>query len=120
MSSRSGRQNADYSRRKKRLRNGIMSVRWVQTRERNEALDLVCMILCCALTYRGAIDMMEVQTVGETVSTASAAPKRESAFGVLPGSEQLAGQLGLTSQVVRQRDPGERRPWGVQPSNNIW
>ena len=46
-------------RREKRMRNGIMSVRWVQTRERNEALDLVCIILCCALTYREAIDTME-------------------------------------------------------------
>jgi phage terminase large subunit GpA-like protein len=49
-------------RREKRLRNGVMSVRWIQTRERNEALDLVCMILCCALTHRGAIDTMEAQT----------------------------------------------------------
>jgi phage terminase large subunit GpA-like protein len=113
-------------RREKRMRNGIISVRWVQTRERNEALDLVCMTLCVALTYRGAIDTMEAQTVGETVSIespAASAPSRvkpESPYGVLPGSEQVAAQLGVQSQVAQRREPGERRPWGVQPSGNIW
>jgi phage terminase large subunit GpA-like protein len=115
-------------RREKRMRNGVMSVRWVQTRERNEALDLVCMLLCVALTYRGAIDIMEPQVVGDTSAAtpsaaAGAAPeqrKRESAFGVLPGSEGLAAQLGVRSQVVRQREPGERRPWGVQPGSGMW
>ena len=89
----------------KRMRNGVMAVRWVQTRERNEALDLVCMLLCCVLTYRGAIDTMEAQVAGDasaaTPATATAAapahPKRESVWGVQPGSEQLAEQLGVQS-----------------------
>ena len=113
-------------RREKRLRNGVMSVRWVQTRERNEALDLVCMILCCALTYRGAIDTMDVQVTGDAPASraAAAAAQREPAspYGVLPGSSALAGQLGVTSQVTRreQGNERERRPWGVQPSGYIW
>jgi phage terminase large subunit GpA-like protein len=96
-------------RREKRMRNGVMSVRWVQVRERNEALDLVCMVLCCALTYRGAIDTMEAQVVGDAPSSAPgmehvpSGMKRESPYGVLPGSERLAVQSGwgVQSQVVK-------------------
>jgi hypothetical protein len=108
------------------MRNGVMTTRWVQTRERNESLDLVCMTLCCALTYRGAIDSMEPQVVGDAPASTQAqaaaalAPSRTQ-FGVLPGSERLAAQLGgVSPQVVRERDPSQRRPWGVQPSHNIW
>jgi hypothetical protein len=107
-----------------------MSVRWVQTRERKEVLDLICMLFCCVLTYRGAIDTMEAQTVGDAPTSAQAAtaatqaPSRTnptSPYGVLPGSERLAVQLGVRSQVVREREPGQRRAWGVQPSlSNIW
>ena len=113
-------------RREKRMRNGVMSVRWVQARERNEALDLVCMLLCCALTYRGAIDTMEARGDASAPAAATAAApapvKRESAFGVLPGNEQLAEQLGISSQVMRRErgKPEERRPWGVQPGSGIW
>jgi phage terminase large subunit GpA-like protein len=115
-------------RREKRMRNGVMTVRWLQTRERNEALDLVCMVLCCALTYRGAIDTIAPQVVtGDVPSQRAAQPVAQAAtqspYGVLPGSERLAAQLGVTSQVTRreQGDLEERRTWGVQPSSgSIW
>jgi phage terminase large subunit GpA-like protein len=116
-------------RRERRMRNGVMSVRWVQTRERNEALDLVCMVLCCALTYRGAIDSMEPQTVGDAASTQAATAitpsasrtKPASPYGALPGSEHLAVQSGwgVQSQVVRQQGREERRSWGVQPGSGV-
>ncbi len=50
-------------RREKRKRLGVITTRWIQIRERNEELDLVCMVLCCLETYRGRIDSMEPQLV---------------------------------------------------------
>jgi phage terminase large subunit GpA-like protein len=110
-------------RREKRMRNGVLSVRWVQTRERNEALDLVCMLLCCALTYAGAIDTMEARTVSANDSAAPSGTKQpENRFGVQPGTSTTVpwpSQWGVQSRVV----PGERavkRTWGAQPSSNIF
>jgi hypothetical protein len=48
---------------KKRKRLGVITTRWIQTREHNEALDLVCMILCALETYRGTLGTMEPQIV---------------------------------------------------------
>jgi phage terminase large subunit GpA-like protein len=115
-------------RREKRMRNGVLSVRWTQVRERNEALDLACMVICCALTYRGMIDTMEAQVVGDACAetpTAAQPPsrtKRESVWGVQPASEHLAVQSGwgVQSHVVREREPGQRRSWGVQPGSGLW
>ena len=116
-------------RREKRMRNGVMTTRWTQIRDRNEALDLVCMAICCALTYRGAIDTMDVQLVGEdaTNNTVPSRPQRESVYGAqqpatVPGAEPA--KWGVQSQVVARRpETGERRIWGVQPGSglsNIW
>ena len=69
-------------RREKKMKNGIMTTRWVQLRERNEGLDLVCMVICCALTFRGAIDTMEVQVVGEDASAPTPSrPQQPSVYG---------------------------------------
>jgi phage terminase large subunit GpA-like protein len=46
-------------RKEKRKRLGVISVRWIQVRERNEGLDLVCMVLCALEMYRGNLDSME-------------------------------------------------------------
>ena len=46
-------------RKEKRKRVGVITLRWVQTRERNEALDLMCMVLCILEMYRGQLDTME-------------------------------------------------------------
>ncbi len=52
-------------RREKRKRMGVITTRQVATRERNEGLDLMCMILCAHQeTYHGRIDLMELQTCG--------------------------------------------------------
>jgi phage terminase large subunit GpA-like protein len=118
-------------RRERRMRNGVLSVRWVQTRERNEALDLVCMILCCVLTYRGAIDTMESQTVGAgdtsapRATVATSPPSRtkpESAFGAQAGAPgiPLPSGWGVQSRITPEQKAG-KRSWGVQPSvGNIW
>ena len=46
-------------RKEKRKRVGVITTRWIQTRERNEALDLVCMVLCALEMYRGNLDSIE-------------------------------------------------------------
>jgi phage terminase large subunit GpA-like protein len=115
-------------RREKKLRNGVMTTRWVQLRERNEALDLVCMAISCALTFRGAIDTMEPQTVGEDVTTATPSrTQRESVYGAQPAATVTGSEpakWGVRSQVVARKPvTGERRTWGVQPGSglsNIW
>jgi len=72
---------------------------------------------------------MEVQAVDDApASTLSSPPleapsrtKPASPYGVLPGSERLTVQWGVQSQVVPERDAGQRRAWGAQPSlSNIW
>ena len=62
-------------RKEKRKRLGTITTRWVQTRERNEALDLVCMVLCALETYRGMLDSMEPQIVTTDKEQAQSAPK---------------------------------------------
>ena len=120
-------------RREKRMRNGVMTVHWVQTRERNEALDLVCMVLCCALTFRGAIDTMEAQTSSDvssnlthaTTQPANSRTRPESVYGAQPGSvlNPEPSKWGVQSQVVKQTTGEPRCTWGVQPGSglsNIW
>ena len=46
-------------RKEKRKRVGVITTRWIQTRERNEALDLMCMILCILEIFRGQLDAMK-------------------------------------------------------------
>jgi hypothetical protein len=86
------------------------------------------MVLCCALTYRGAIDTMEAQTVGGGDASALApeppSPTRQgNLFGVQPGNQgvSLASQWGVQSQILPERE--RKRIWGAQPStalSNIW
>jgi phage terminase large subunit GpA-like protein len=47
----------------RRKRVGVITTRWTQIRERNEALDLMCMCLCALEMYRGMLDTMEPQIV---------------------------------------------------------
>jgi hypothetical protein len=54
---------------------GTITTRWVQIRERNEALDLVCMILCALEMYRGTLDTMEPQIVTTEKEQSQAAVK---------------------------------------------
>lgn len=62
-------------RKEKRKRLGTITTRWVQIRERNEALDLLCMILCALEMYRGALDTMEPLVVTTDKEQAQSAVK---------------------------------------------
>jgi hypothetical protein len=99
-------------RKEKRKRLGLTVTRWVQIRDRNEALDLLTTVLCIAETYRGVLDSMEPLVVAsekdQTAQPAKfgarrmvgapddlainetgfgiAGQPRRSGFGVLPGS----------------------------------
>jgi hypothetical protein len=44
----------------------------VQTRERNEALDLMCMVLCILEMYRGTLDVINPQIATKEKEQASA------------------------------------------------
>jgi phage terminase large subunit GpA-like protein len=60
-------------RKEKRKRVGVITTRWVQIRERNEALDLMCMVLCALEMYQGRLGTMEpiVTTDKEQASASS-------------------------------------------------
>jgi phage terminase large subunit GpA-like protein len=72
-------------RKEKRKRLGIITTRWTQTRERNEGLDLVCMVLCALELYRGMLDAMEPVVVSTT-------KEGSQPFG--------ARQMGLSEPIV--------------------
>jgi hypothetical protein len=47
---------AEVFHKEKRKRLGVVTTRWIQTRERNEALDLMVMCLCIVEMFRGTLD----------------------------------------------------------------
>jgi hypothetical protein len=47
---------AEVFHKEKRKRLGVITTRWIQTRERNEALDLMVMCLCIVEMFRGTLD----------------------------------------------------------------
>jgi phage terminase large subunit GpA-like protein len=81
-------------RREKRKRLGTISVRWIQTRDRNEALDLMCMVLCAVEMYRGALDTMEPR-----IATADDEQAKPAKFGAhkmaVSGVPELGGVTGF-------------------------
>lgn len=101
-------------RKESRLRRGVRSTHWVAIRERNEALDLVVMILCLIDTFRGAIDRMSgPQLVGERPKTSQGT---QPSFGALP-------QSGLTEapQIGSVPQPKPEQPqWGVANKPLQW
>ncbi len=53
-------------RKEKRKRLGVITTRWIQTRERNEALDLMVMCLCILEMFRGTLDTMQPVIADQT------------------------------------------------------
>ncbi len=122
-------------RKESKMRNGVRSTRWVPIRERNEALDLVCMILCCIETYRGQIDGIRQPATKEGRER----PEHALAFGVMPpegypdpakfGVQQAArfDEVGgvkypppMPGEVVPVGGVGPRRKWGAQNTPVQW
>ena len=91
-------------RKEKRKRLGTITTRWVQTRERNEALDLVCMILCACELYRGTLDTMEPQIV--TTDTQSTAVKWGAQKMAVSGIPELGGVTGFGAEPDGRRRTG--------------
>src|SRR5262249_46547105 len=60
---------------------GVIVERWVQLRERNEALDLLCMCLCAVETFRRGLDTMEPQIVTTDKEQASASSHTGAQWG---------------------------------------
>jgi phage terminase large subunit GpA-like protein len=108
-------------RKEKRKRVGVITTRWIQIRERNEALDLACMILCALEMYRGTLDTMEAQIVTTEKEQASA----PSHIGVKWGARKMLVKSdpeigGLVGYGVELR-PGHPRPagWGSLPWSGV-
>src|SRR5262245_14553530 len=53
-------------RKEKRKPLGVITTRWIQTRERNEALDLMVMCLCILEMFRGTLDTMQPVIADQT------------------------------------------------------
>ena len=107
-------------RKETKLFRGVRTTVWKRIRDRNESLDLMVMVLCLLDVFRTQFDRMtEPQIVEENGGKPSAQSVRP-AWGVQPGSSLEFNNWGVQSQVVREREPGERRSWGVQPTRNIW
>jgi phage terminase large subunit GpA-like protein len=107
-------------RKEKRKRLGTITTRWVQLRERNEALDLVCMILCALEMYRGRLDSLEPQIV-RTESEPTGTPHHS---GSGPwGAQPLKLNLAAASdwQGFGAVNPREvpRSPYGAHPGTGI-
>jgi Terminase large subunit gpA, endonuclease domain len=77
-------------RKEKRKRVGVITTRWVQTRERNEALDLMCMILCILEMYRGTLDAMD-----PVIATGEKDPA-----GAQPGVKWGARKMIVTDPII--------------------
>src|SRR5262249_32674764 len=104
-------------RKERRKRVGLITTRWVQTRERNEALDLMCMVLCILEMYRGTLDVMEPQFASEK-DQAQAQPIKFGARKMIVDDLIVGGVTGFGVQ----RSPDQKRPafgFGVLPGTGI-
>jgi phage terminase large subunit GpA-like protein len=108
-------------RKEKRKRVGVITTRWVQIRERNEALDLLCMCLCALETYQSRLDTMEPQIVATDKEQASAS----SYAGVQWGARKMLvktdpGIGGIAGYGV-ELPPDHPRPtgWGALPGSGV-
>jgi hypothetical protein len=104
-------------RKEKRKRVGVITTRWVQTRERNEALDLMCMILCILEMFRGQLDAMEPQFAGEK-DQVEVQPVKFGARNMIVHDPFIGGVTGFGVQ----RSPDQKRPasgFGALPGSGF-
>ena len=112
-------------RKETKLFRGSRTMVWKRIRTRNEALDMAVAILCLLDIHRARIDgMTEPQIVKENGGKPSGAQPVCPAWGVQPGSDQLAGEALRIKTVVQGYGvlQGEKGParFGAQPSPNFW
>ena len=106
-------------RKEKRKRVGVITTRWVQVRERNEALDLMCMVLCILEMYRGMLDSMD-PLIANTEQT-SAHARSEVHWGakkmLLKAEPDIGGIAGYNVELP----PDHPRParWGALPGTGV-
>ena len=91
---------------------GVITEQWVQIRDRNESLDLTCMILCALEMYRGTLDTMEPLVVSS--GKEQSAPAK---FGAkqMAGTGDLAGSglgIGGVSGFGMSQHPDQPRRSG--------
>jgi Bacteriophage tail assembly protein len=79
-------------RKEKRKRLGVITTRWIQTRERNEALDLRVMCLCILEMFRGTLDTMQPVIADQTPK--DTAPIQFGAQKVIVNDPVLANAFG--------------------------
>jgi phage terminase large subunit GpA-like protein len=95
-------------RKEKRKRLGVITTRWVQTRERNEALDLMTMTLCILEMYRGRLDTMEPLITSDKKPDEKAGAQfgaRKMIVHGVPLSDGVPEIGGLTGYGVTQKQP---------------
>jgi phage terminase large subunit GpA-like protein len=103
----------------KRKRLGTITTRWVQLRERNEALDLMCMILCILEMFRGQLDAMEPLVATREKDQASVQA------GVKWGARKMIMQdpiIGGVTGFGVQRSPDQKQPasgFGALPGSGF-
>jgi phage terminase large subunit GpA-like protein len=97
----------------KRKRLGVITTRWVQTRTRNEALDLVCMCLCNIEMFGGRLDEMEPvvttpagEQTKETPGSLYGARRRIGARELAIDAPEVGGYGGYNVNPNRARRPG--------------
>jgi phage terminase large subunit GpA-like protein len=106
-------------RKEKRKRVGVVTTRWVQTREGNEALDLMCMILCILEMFRGQIDSMEPLVVTSEKDQASTQASVKWGPRKMIAHDPIIG--GMTGFRV-QRSPDQKQPpagFGALPGSGL-
>lgn len=108
-------------RKEKRKRLGTITTRWVQIRERNEALDLVCMILCACEMYRGTLDTMEPQIVTTDKDQASASSHTGVKWGATKMLVKSDPDIGGVAGFGVKMSPDHSRPagWGAVPGSGV-
>ena len=107
-------------RKEKRKRVGVITTRWVQTRERNEALDLMCMVLCILEMYRGTLDAMDplIANAKQTGAHAAQAGVQWGAKKMLLRTDPVID--GIAGYGV-ELPPDHPRPagWGALPGSSV-
>jgi phage terminase large subunit GpA-like protein len=100
-------------RKEKRKRLGVITTRWIQTRERNEALDLMVMCLCILEMFRGTLDTMQPVIADQTPK--DTAPIQFAAQKVIVNDPVLANTFG----VVRRSNHNPPSGFGALGASGI-
>jgi Terminase large subunit gpA, endonuclease domain len=88
-------------RKEKRKRLGVITTRWIQTRERNEALDPMVMCLCILEMFRGTLDTMQPVIADQTPK--DTAPIHFGAQKVIVNDPVLANAFGVVRRSNHNR-----------------